>query len=174
MSHPGSALNRLDIMVVAADIDLGEDGPPALQLNIDDKPLADLVCDFERSRRYEPTDSYGPLTPGADLALGPYFMGEPGPNWNRVGHAILLACDCGESACWPLLARITVKDTVVVWSEFEQPNRPDRDYLEFGPFTFDRARYELAVAKAVADLTGKVGAARPSRWRWPTRLKRGE
>lgn len=36
---------------------------------------------------------------------------------------------------------------MVVWDEFRQPRRRERDYSGFGPYLFDRARYEAAVAE---------------------------
>jgi hypothetical protein len=62
----------------------------------------------------------------------------------------LLGCGCGEVGCSPLMARVTVTDETVTWDEFEQPTRPDWDYDEFGPFTFDRSEYERALM-AIAD-----------------------
>ncbi len=58
---------------------------------------------------------------------------------------VLLACDCGEWACWPLPAQITVTEDIVIWDSFEQPYRRDRDYSSFGPFRFDRSQYEAAL-----------------------------
>ena len=57
----------------------------------------------------------------------------------------LLACECGEVGCWPLLARITLTGDFVIWSHFRQPHRPTRDYSALGPFMFDREQYDAAV-----------------------------
>ena len=54
-----------------------------------------------------------------------------------------------EVGCWPLEAQIRVEDELVSWSAFTQPHRPDRDYLDFGPFTFRRTHYDQAVREAV-------------------------
>ena len=68
------------------------------------------------------------------------------------GRAWLLGCDCGEVGCWPLDARIEVTDDLVMWQDFQQPHRPERDYRSFGPFVFGRKEYDRAVADAVAAL----------------------
>jgi hypothetical protein len=66
----------------------------------------------------------------------------------------LLACDCGDWGCWPLMARITVTERSVTWDAFEQPHRSTRDYTGFGPFRFDRRRYDAALQ----DLCSEVAA----------------
>jgi len=38
-----------------------------------------------------------------------------------------------------MYARVVATDETVVWSEFAQPYRPERDYGGFGPFLFGRA-----------------------------------
>ena len=63
------------------------------------------------------------------------------------GRAAVLGCECGVAECWPLRVRITWRDDTVVWSDFEQPNRP-WSYERLGPFVFAREPYEQAVARA--------------------------
>jgi len=81
------------------------------------------------------------------IDLASQFLGgtgtslSPGP----AGKTALLSCECGEVGCSPLLARVTVDDDTVTWDEFEQPTRPDWDYEDLGPFTFERAQYEQAL-----------------------------
>lgn len=62
----------------------------------------------------------------------------------RRGKAAVLGCTCGIAECWFLLVRITLLDEVVIWSDFEQFHR-DWSY-DLGPFVFDRAAYERALA----------------------------
>lgn len=66
----------------------------------------------------------------------------------RRRKATLLECTCGISECWFLLARITLLDEFVVWSEFEQFHRPWR--LELGPFVFARRDYFAAIGAPAA------------------------
>ena len=53
--------------------------------------------------------------------------------------------------CWPLVCRIEVDDSVVVWRDFEQvhrrPGHPSGawTYEGIGPFTFDRRQYAMAL-----------------------------
>lgn len=44
----------------------------------------------------------------------------------------------------------------MIWSDFEQPFRPNRDYAGFGPFVFERSTYDTAVA-AIAEITSDSG-----------------
>jgi len=72
-------------------------------------------------------------------------------------RVMLLGCACGEPSCWPLLARITVDGGRVTWSGFAQPFRPADQphgwrYDGFGPFVFDLAQYEAALAAAAQSL----------------------
>ncbi len=86
----------------------------------------------------------------------PYFLGQgadalgyadPADAQDR-GKTPLLSCKgCGEVGCWPFLARITVDDDTVTWSEFEQPRRPGWRYEGLGPFVFARKQYEAALLK---------------------------
>jgi hypothetical protein len=91
--------------------------------------------------------TYVGLVPGyVRMDLASQFLGTPGTSLSPApeGKRALLSCNCGEVGCSPLLARVTVDDETVTWSEFEQPTRPDWDYDGFG-FTFERAQYERAL-----------------------------
>jgi hypothetical protein len=80
-----------------------------------------------------------------DLA-GQFLGGQGTPMFEGTTEkTALLGCGCGEVGCSPLMARITVTDDTVTWDRFEQPTRPDWDYDDFGPFTFDRGQYERAL-----------------------------
>jgi hypothetical protein len=121
---------------------------------VDGRPLTELVAEFETSHGYLPAGGYGGLMHGdfrmRDLAR--YFLGHDDHQWTRPGYVWLLGCDCGEVGCWPLEARIVTDDETVIWTEFEQPHRPARDYQSFGDFVFDRTAYEQAVRRAVEAL----------------------
>ena len=68
------------------------------------------------------------------------------------GKSELLTCKCGDFWCWPISARITVADSIVTWSEFENYHRSGSNkfkawsYQNLGPFLFDRAKYEKQLA----------------------------
>ena len=84
-----------------------------------------------------------------------HFHGVSEPRFQCYFKTNLLECGtCGVSGCWPLLARIEVKDSSIVWRLFEQPYRRKRyetkrvrhwKYSSFGPFHFDREQYESAL-----------------------------
>lgn len=132
--------------------------PTSVEPVVGGAALVDRVATYERARGYEPAGDYGGLVPEhfrfGDLAE--YFRGEEVRQWPRRGYLWLLGCDCGEVGCWPLEARVTVTDDAVTWSEFRQPFRDDWSYEGLGPFTFDRTRYDDAVARAVVALDDGV------------------
>jgi len=125
--------------------------------SVDGEELTDLIHEFEKRAGLETRDvSYGGLIP-AQFRFGPlsgHFLAEEGAFVNEQGKVPLLGCSCGEWGCWPLLALVTADDDAVVWSAFEQPHRPKRDYSGFGPYRFERAEYDealQALERAVAD-----------------------
>ncbi len=72
----------------------------------------------------------------------------------KDGKAMVLGCDCGISACWPLLVTIEKRGgTIVVWKDFEQPyRRHDKsgqkwDYSKLGPFKFVEKEYQKEIKK---------------------------
>jgi hypothetical protein len=123
---------------------------------VDGQELTDLIHAFEKGADMESRDvSYGGLIP-ANFRFGPlhrHFLAGEGAFVNEEGKVPLLGCECGEWGCWPLLASITVDEDGVVWSNFGQPYRPERDYSGFGPFRFDRAAYERALEDLERDVT---------------------
>lgn len=87
-----------------------------------------------------------------------YFMGEsPSRETQRTGF-YLLGCICGEVSCWSLTARIVRNGELVIWDCFRQPNKPERDYSSFGPFTFEIGQYRQTVVElALADPPKRFG-----------------
>ncbi|NEE00133.1 hypothetical protein [Phytoactinopolyspora halotolerans] len=75
-----------------------------------------------------------------------HYLGEPVETWFDDHDTILLGCTCGDPGCWPLTARVEVSDTTVAWSGFRNGHR-DWDLADLGPFVFDRADYEEALAR---------------------------
>ena len=113
---------------------------------VDGVSLADLVSGFEYATGYQPACGYaGLVLDHSNFGdLGNYLHGEAdSPYWRDT--VALLGCNCGEVGCWPLQARIQVAPDFVTWTAFTQPHRADRDYSDFGPFTFRRTQYDEAV-----------------------------
>jgi hypothetical protein len=126
---------------------------------IDAVSLSDRVTAFETARGYtDPAGGYGGIVP-AFMNYGPlddYFLGRGvSPCRQDDGTQYLLGCECGEVGCWPLMGRIVVTEASYRWECFGNPFREARDYSDFGPFVFERAAYEAAVARLVTE----IGAA---------------
>lgn len=124
---------------------------PDLQIHevvptIDGQLLLDLIDRFEVGSDMRPAGgAYGGLIP-AYYRYGPldeHFLGKENPGLGP--KTAVLACECGEVGCWPLMTRITPTGNLVIWDGFEQIHRPTRDYTAFGPFLFDRAQYDQAL-----------------------------
>ena len=71
-----------------------------------------------------------------------HFLGTP--KLGDDGLTGVLSCTCGTFGCGPLLARVTVGESVVTWSDFTSDPH-DLTPRDLGPFEFDRAQYEEAV-----------------------------
>ncbi|MFI6901266.1 hypothetical protein ACIBKY_08395 [Nonomuraea sp. NPDC050394] len=120
---------------------------------IDGQALTDLIDRFEIDAGIQPAGgAYGGLIP-ACYRYGPldeHFLGKENPGLGP--NTAVLACECGEVGCWPLMTRITPTGSLVVWDGFAQPYRPTRDYAPFGPFLFGRAQYDEALAALAATM----------------------
>ncbi|WP_327141538.1 hypothetical protein [Nocardia sp. NBC_01327] len=120
---------------------------------IDTIPLTDLIDTFEISAGMRPA---GGWYAGLALRSGrferpmAYFHGSAPPTTEH--KTPVLVCTCGELGCGGLLTRITLTGNLVVWDRFGLPYRTDRDYSAFGPFLFDRDRYDKAVRALDAEL----------------------
>ncbi|MET0335773.1 MAG: hypothetical protein ABW190_16010 [Rhizobacter sp.] len=147
VDHQGAGMNRLSLRLVDAELEGGE-SCRAIQISIDGTDLIDLAREAEHPfalREGHPTlagaYAWVTLSPEALLALQGKEDG-----WN--GKASLLQCTCGSEGCWPLLARVSLGESEVVWSEFEQPHRGTESagghwvHDTLGPFTFERSRYD--------------------------------
>jgi hypothetical protein len=62
------------------------------------------------------------------------------PDDIHFGKSTLLGCTCGILECWFLVAKISLTETTVTWSNFGQFHL-DYEY-EIEPFVFDRKQYE--------------------------------
>ena len=98
-----------------------------------------------------------------------HFLGSPSPVHEREdGKIPVLGCACGIVACWPLHVRVTVAHDVVTWDGFDPPFHRDpsgemfRRYDAFGPFRFDRDRYEAELARFTGRGATRTPIGRPS------------
>ena len=74
-----------------------------------------------------------------------HWLGEPDPILEERGRAAVLTCTCRCYGCGGAAARITIEDDdVVTWSDFRLANSDT--LVPIGPFRFDRAAYEAAIA----------------------------
>ena len=140
-----------------------------IAVHVNDRPLIDIVREIERpyaeaewDRRVaagEAPDDIGPRggIAGTYLYLGAPFLGrslrgEPYKagfvlegNDPRRSKSLFLQCTCGITDCWFLLARVSLTDERVVWSDFCQFHR---DWHYDLRFEFDRAAYERTLLAA--------------------------
>jgi hypothetical protein len=99
------------------------------------------ACDPARRRR-------AAAPAGAPVGLIPAFFrfGTAAEHYLSTTKKIpILGCECGEWGHWPLMARVHADDERVIWTDFEQPHRPRRDYSAFGPLQFRTSGYDEAL-----------------------------
>jgi hypothetical protein len=84
--------------------------------------------------------SYGGLTPVEWEWIGDMIEGKPSQSRLADGSVALLACECGETDCWPLCVHIEINSGTVEISGFFQPYRPEWRHDGLGPFVFSRAQ----------------------------------
>jgi hypothetical protein len=130
---------------------------------VNGRDLRDLVRNAElpfATAERHPDIAGGYAGVGAELLMSDHFLGhgqgtykgdvlerESAPN--RVA---VLACECGEVGCWPLIVSIDVDEDIVNRSAFHQPYRRNWTYGTLVPFTFHRAEYEAALRRAGASV----------------------
>lgn len=138
------------------------DEPLAVAPVINGLPLADRVSAFEFAKGFEPAGGYAGIVP-ANFDFGPldaYFGGEASGFFAERDWIWVLGCTCGEVGCWPLRCCVKKANTTILWDTFGQPHRPQRDYSEFGPFTFEVLQYRAAVRELADRLNSRVTASR--------------
>ena len=96
--------------------------------------------------------SYIGLPPEVVFLPSRHLLDEPDPRETFANKPALLGCVGGYVGCWPLVARISMDEDTVTWSDFENPQRGPHSWFEWkhddiGPFTFDRKQYESELAK---------------------------
>lgn len=117
---------------------------------VNGRNLVDILREVElpfatREGKPDLAGSYVGLPPEEIFLPSLRLLGEPATYYDYFdGKIAVLGCVCGEVGCWPFLVRITIRDDVVLWSDFEQPHRAWR-YDEMRPFVFDLAQYLSAL-----------------------------
>ena len=150
-------MNEFEVSVVES---VGEGGTPfkEVRLLIDGQDLISMLEEFERPlaiREGSPSRIAGRYS-GVSAAHTPKdrFLGlcdlDYGEDQNKVA---VLECQCGCEGCWPFAVKITVTDSSVLWSDFEQPHRSTESaqtpwgYAGFGPFEFPKEAYLTEIEK---------------------------
>jgi hypothetical protein len=122
---------------------------------IDALPLTSRAQAFEIENGWKPAGGYGGLVP-SNYDFDPfdqYFLGtRQDTGLSPKGKIAVLGCSCGEVGCWPLLTRVRFDGEQVTWQDFEQPHRRERSYAGFGPFSFSKREYEIAIGDLIATM----------------------
>ena len=127
---------------------------PAVRILIDGVDLVERVhaveLPFAKQEGHEESAGAYAGLPVSEIAKpSERFLGKDQLSYLQMSEKIaLLVCPgCGEEGCWALLAEIEVLDNRIIWRDFEQPHRPEWTLSSLGPFVFERADYEAAIAE---------------------------
>lgn len=91
------------------------------------------------------TSTRGPgLSPDVVRPPSRHWWGVPHPALSTGGRAVIYDCECGHWPCGGILARISVGEREVVWSDFGGPS--GGSVYPIGPFRFRRQDYDDALA----------------------------
>jgi hypothetical protein len=125
----------------------------AVDIFVNGRNLVDILKEAEqpfapREGKPDLAGGYVGLSPEEVFLPSPRLFGEPTTHYDRDardGKIAVLGCVCGDPGCWPLRVEITLRDDLVIWSDFEQPHRAAWRYDEMRPLVFDRAQYLFAL-----------------------------
>ena len=129
-----------------------------VRIIINDRDLRDIVRAVElpfATREGSPQIAGAYLGIPAEVALLPsrHLLGEPVALYSDGhGRTQVLECECGEPGCWPLMVRIDIDPSEVVWGDFHQPHRGAHSkraewlYTAMPQFRFERQSYEHALS----------------------------
>jgi hypothetical protein len=140
-------------MLRTVSFEIGCGDIPAVTPHVDGASLTALVEAYERAKEYHHPGGYGgiPTRRFKRTLLDGYGKNE---SHYGKGNIYLLGCTCGEVGCRPLIASVYQKEDTITWDGFVRPQRRQRDYSEFGPFTFGREQYKNAVQDLLIRLNG--------------------
>lgn len=119
--------------------------PVEVQVQVNDEPLLDRF----------PYKLRG-LT-SAELPPSRHFFGDAAERLSVEGRVALLVCPlCGDLGCGAVMARITVANDEIRWSDFIHGVNwvPSEDTPFEYTFVFERAAYELSLAEAAQAARG--------------------
>ena len=127
----------------------------AVNIFVNDRNLLDILREVEipcgkREGKPNLAGRYVGLPPEDVFLPSLRLLGEPTTYYDHdsyEGKIAVLGCGCGEPGCWSFRVRITLREDVVIWSDFEQPHRTTWRYDEMRPLVFDRAQYLSALNK---------------------------
>lgn len=150
-------LNTLTIQVRTETSPAGESYESA-DILVDGLRLVDLLREIERpfaerEGHSKMAGGYAPLSAEMLLLPSRHLLGEPEPLFDYDGKVSVLECECGCPGCWPFVVRISVTDSTITWSDFEQPHRGPKavaghwTYEALPPFVFDREQYLAAISR---------------------------
>jgi hypothetical protein len=120
-------------------------------IRVDGRPLIELIAEIEApiaagAGQPDLAGKYGYLNAADVIYPSRHLLGQAARPLLEYGHKVsVLECECRCEGCWPLLARITVTDDEVVWSDFRQPHRDNWVYPADLRLVFDRRQYERAL-----------------------------
>lgn len=153
-------MNRFEVVIDPRQYvhwDATHGGQP-VELRIDGAPLLDLLRIAETPWAAAEDE---PLEPGNYLGLwvaevvapSRRLLDQPGdlgfvigPEHPCFGATAICGCTCGIQECWFVVVSIEVTATTVRWSNFRNFHRGSWPY-DLGPFVFERAAYERALAE---------------------------
>ena len=149
---------------IETDLEPGDDPETVVTVHINGEDLRAIIATTQRdarTRRWETDewvrenyaslddwlaiDNFDVWLDLTDVAPpSRHWLGEPDEWLSERGRAAVLTCGCGMFGCGGVAARITVARDTVTWGDFRFANSPT--VVPIGPFTFDRAAYEAAIA----------------------------
>lgn len=143
-------MNHITVRLEVGEL---EGGVPydAVKLYVDGKSLMSIIRDIELPAA---TQEGRPALAGSYSWLSRLRKTRDTLTEGAPYRLAILECTCGVPDCWPLLARISVGESEVLWSDFEQPYRRDTgdsgvawSYANLGPFVFSREEYDQEMRK---------------------------
>lgn len=138
-------VRRLELRVREGTLPWDETTPcPTVDLVLDGRDLQGWLAPH-LPREHRDTGGYLGHPVGADLRA--LLLGRWSGDGDEAfeGRTALLGCTCTVIGCSPLVARITLTDETVTWSEFSRYRGPHFDYEPL-ELQFERSAYEAAIS----------------------------
>jgi len=112
-----------------------------------EQPFAEAEGDSESAGQYDGLPAILVFYPSK------YYLGEPPKKFGEgeypSGKLPVLGCNCGEMDCNPFLAHISVSETTITCSKFENLYYPTWTYEQLGRLVFEKTQYESALKSHV-------------------------